>query len=407
MSSKVKFFLATFAIVCFLVSMSTGFLYLLNLHSTIGNLLGFSGLMLTSLSVIWILPKYLRLLIESFESYGEDMKNSVLKSSKKEKIESVTKSFLMMMLLALTSFQLQSCTMVEPGHVGIVVNKMGSDRGVEEYPQETGLVWYNPITSRVFEYPTYVQTVVWTKSVTEGNPVNEEMSFNTRDGMVMTGDVSLSYSIVAPFVPKFYVKFRSDQLSTFTHGFLRNQARDKFAEVASVYSVEEVYGEKKETFLKEVKSRLNKELSQIGVVIEQFGFVGAPRPPENVVAAINMKIAATQKAMQIENELRQSQAEALKVIAKAEGEAKARMAAAHGEAMSAVALAEGEATATMARAEATAKSNELISRSISDKALEWKRLALQEQAISRWNGARPQIEGASSNGIMFQLPAAK
>jgi len=284
---------------------------------------------------------------------------------------------------------------------------MGSDRGVEDYPQETGLVWYNPVTSRVFEYPVFVQTVVWTRSKDEGSPLNEEVSFNTRDGMVMTGDVSLSYSIKSDYVPKFYVKFRSDKLDTFTHGFLRNQARDKFNEVASVYSVEEVYGSKKEAFLKEVKARLNKELSQVGISIEQFGFVGAPRPPQNVVDAINMKIAATQKAMQIENELRQSQAEALKVIAKAEGEAKAKMAAAHGESMSVVALAEGEATATMARAEATAKSNELISKSISDKALEWKRLALQEQAISRWNGARPQIEGTGSNGIMFQLPVAK
>lgn len=321
----------------------------------------------------------------------------------KSKLFSMVSFFVFMM----TFLYAQGCTMVEPGSVGIVVNKMGSDRGVENIPQETGLVWYNPISQTVFEYPVFVQTVVWTKSPTEGSPLNEEVSFNTKDGMVMTGDVSLSYSIKPDYVPKFYVKFRSDNLSTFTHGFLRNQARDKFSEVASIYSVEEVYGAKKETFLKEVKHRLNSELSGVGVVIEQFGFIGAPRPPENVVAAINMKIAATQKAMQIENELRQSQAEALKVIAKAEGEAKARLATAQGEAMSAVALAEGEATATMARAEATAKSNELISRSISDKALEWKRLALQEQAISRWNGARPQIEGAGSNGIMFQLPVAK
>lgn len=47
---------------------------------------------------------------------------------------------------------LTACTTIEPGHVGIVVNKMGDDRGVESYPQQTGFVFYNPFTTTVYEW---------------------------------------------------------------------------------------------------------------------------------------------------------------------------------------------------------------------------------------------------------------
>src|ERR1022692_2522544 len=34
---------------------------------------------------------------------------------------------------------------VAPGHVGIVVKQSGSDRGVQNFPMQSGRVWYNPI----------------------------------------------------------------------------------------------------------------------------------------------------------------------------------------------------------------------------------------------------------------------
>jgi hypothetical protein len=40
----------------------------------------------------------------------------------------------------------------------------------------------------------------------------------------------------------FYVKFRTDQMENFTHGFLRNIARDGFNEIGSKMKVDEVYG---------------------------------------------------------------------------------------------------------------------------------------------------------------------
>ncbi len=235
------------------------------------------------------------------------------------------------------------------------------------------MVWYNPMTTSVFQYPTFVQTAVWTKDANEGSPNNEEISFNSKEGMVITGDMSLSYQLEAKQVPAFYVKFRSDDLTGFTHGFLRNVARDAFNEIGPTYPLEQIYGEKKEEFLTKVRERVNNQVGTFGVHLEQFGFIGAPRLPGPVVDALNAKITATQKAIQIENEVRQAEAEAKKAVAKAEGEAKA---------------------------------NQVLTASITPALLEWRRLQISQNAIEHWNGVLPQYNGGGTIPFV-QLPEMK
>jgi regulator of protease activity HflC (stomatin/prohibitin superfamily) len=283
------------------------------------------------------------------------------------------------------------CTRIEPGYVGIKVNLSGSDKGVQDLPLVNGWVFYNPMGTSILEYPTFVQTAQWTKDPNEGSPNNEEITFNSKENLVISADISLSYSVAREKVPAFYVKYRSDDLMNFTHGFMRNVSRDAFNEVGGRYAVEDLLGPKKELFLNEVKDRVNKHMAAVGVVLDQFGFIGAPRPPENVIKAINAKIAATQAAIQSENELRQAEAEAKKTIARAEGEAKSQVARAEGSAKSKVALAEGEA-----------KANQLLAQSVTPSLLEWRRLAIQEQAVTRWDGKRPTVEGVGS-GMILQV----
>jgi hypothetical protein len=45
-------------------------------------------------------------------------------------------------------------------------------------------------------------------------------------------------------------------------------------------------------------------MEPIGVVLDQFGFIGAPRPPENMQEAINAKQKSTHDPIRAENELR-------------------------------------------------------------------------------------------------------
>ena len=63
---------------------------------------------------------------------------------------------------------LAGCSRIGPGHVGIVINQAGSDKGVLSTPVQTGWVFYNPFSESVVEYPTHVQTVKWTASKDEG-----------------------------------------------------------------------------------------------------------------------------------------------------------------------------------------------------------------------------------------------
>lgn len=262
------------------------------------------------------------------------------------------------------------CTRVNPGHAGIQVDLYGKNRGVQDYPLVTGMVWYNPISTDVLEYPIFVQTAIWTKDPKEGSSNNEEITFNSKEGLSISGDISLSYQLDRERVPAFYVKFRSDDLNSFTHGFLRNIARDSFQEIASRYDVGELYGPKKEEFIATVRTRINSQVKDIGVEIQQFGFIGAMRLPSGVEQALNAKIQATQDAIKAENQVRQAKAEADKTVATAEGAAKA---------------------------------NEILTRSLNPTLIQWEQLQIQKKSVEKWNGALPQFAGGGTMPFI-QLP---
>jgi regulator of protease activity HflC (stomatin/prohibitin superfamily) len=273
-------------------------------------------------------------------------------------------------------------TRIGPGRVGIKVDLAGSQRGVEDLPIRTGWVFYNFLSSTIVEYPTSVQTAKWTKDPNEGSVNNEEMSFNTKDGLTVYGDLSVSYHLDASKVPAFYVKFRNDDITQFTHGFLRNVARDAINRTGSQYTVQEVMGEKKSELEQNSRLDLQKQVSDIGVVIDQFGFIGSPRPPQSVIDAINAKVQAQQIAVQKQNELVQSQADAAKLVAAAEGQAKAQIAVANGE----------------------AESNRVRAASISQNIIEWQKLAVTDRWIVKWNGQVPQVQtGANGPGMLLDI----
>lgn len=279
------------------------------------------------------------------------------------------------LLLAVIASLAIGCTRVSPGHVGIVINNAGTYRGVEDVPMTTGWVWYNPFTQSVLDYPTFVQTAIWTASKDEGKKdVNEEIDFNSSDQMRFTADVAVSYSLQDKGVPYFYIKFRSDDLAVFTHGFFRNEARQALNAAADKFSSEEILSTKKDELLKVARDILATRVAHYGVTIEQFALTGAPRPPQSLVDSINGKVAAIQKAQQAENELREATAQAKKAVAKAEGEAQA---------------------------------NIKLSSSLTQSLLEWRKLQITEQAIAKWDGARPMVEGGSSGLLLSITPPSK
>ena len=279
-------------------------------------------------------------------------------------------------------FSIFRVTRIGPGYVGIEINLAGSQRGPSEIPIRSGWVFYSPLKTQIVEYPTFVQTVKWTADINEGHPINEELVFNSKEGQEVRADVSLSYAIDPGKIPDFYVKFRSDDLDRFTHGILKDIVRNSLNEIASTYTLEDIYGENKAKFLIETRGKVQAQVAPVGVQIQQFGFIGKPRFTAAIEQAITQKTQAITDAERARNQLAVTQAEVAKSVAEAEGEAR-----------SAIERARGEAEA-----------NRLRQASITPQLLEWKRLENQRAFIDRWNGELPHTVLGDKNGLMLPLP---
>jgi regulator of protease activity HflC (stomatin/prohibitin superfamily) len=269
-------------------------------------------------------------------------------------------------ILFIVSLFIFGCDSISPGNVGIQVSRVGSSRGVQDVTIKTGWVVYNRLFTQIIEYPVYMQTVKWTKSKDEGKEADESLTFTTQDSMVINADVSLSYQLNYDNAPQFYVKFRADDITSFTDGFMRNVARDSFNEVAGKYSVEQIMGDNG-PILMAVRQKMKEQLGQYGIAIDQLGFIGAPRPPEAVTQSINMKVQAQQIALQKQNEVAQAEADARKQVAAAEGDAKS----------------------LMISAQADHDANILRSSTVTPQ-------ILQLKAIEAWDGKLPQVTSGST-----------
>jgi regulator of protease activity HflC (stomatin/prohibitin superfamily) len=282
-------------------------------------------------------------------------------------------------ILALVLFaavMFTGCTRIGPGHAGIVVNSAGSDRGVLNQTATTGWVFYNPFSQTVIEYQTSMRSEKWTRTADEGKPVNEEITFTNQDQMVIATDIGLSYSLDASKLPSFYVKFLArdeDEMDVkFGNGYLKNAVRNCLNDNAGKYTIAQIMGDNAQ-FLKDSTTCIQTDVAQYGVRIDQFGLLGAPRPPQSVIDSINQKSRAEQISRQKQLELTQVQADAAKEVAQAEGDSKA----------------------TLMRAEAQAAANAKLSASLTDNLIRY-------EAIKKWNGARPTVEGNSS-GLLLNV----
>jgi len=255
---------------------------------------------------------------------------------------------------------LAGCAKVEPGYVGIKVNQYGNQKGVEDFPLKTGRVWYNPFTTEVYKFPTFLNMVNW---------VGEEaITFNSVEGTRVECDVSVSYRIREDKVAHIFVDLRKD-IEYVSHQYLRQQVRDAFTIHASKMKVMDIFGVMRQDLLEQIKSDLQIKLEKDGFVFDTIAIVGKLRVDQSVEASINATIEASQLAIKAENKVKQSEAEARQQIAEAEGEAQS----------------------ILMVAEAQAKANKILAESITPE-------LIQYGMVQKWNGISPQFVG--SGGIM-------
>jgi regulator of protease activity HflC (stomatin/prohibitin superfamily) len=274
-------------------------------------------------------------------------------------------------LIALLVLLPTAMTYINPGHVGIVIHRVGG--GVDPTPLSPGLHARNPLATGIEEYPTYMQTVVLARAA-EGMERNDEINVNSVEGQPLSLDVSMSFELDPTKVPALYSTFRTD-IATIQHTYVKQAIRQSLQEVVGNEEIAAIIGPKKAETTGRVTRLLEQRLSIYGIIVKQFT-INELRAPSSVIEAINQKNVMQQQGLTAQNELQKNQFQAQGDSIKAAGRAKA----------------------ILAEAEAQAKANRLLSESITP-------TLVQYEMSKRWNGQMPQVTGGAMP--MIQLPGSQ
>ena len=242
-------------------------------------------------------------------------------------------------------FSMASCERIDAGHEGIKVNLYGDDKGVGDVALVTGRVFYNPFTTEIHEYPTYVQTVDY-----------EPFEINAKDGSKFTVDPTININPIGGKSPEIFKKYRKPLKEVITH-VLKTHIANAYRIKLNAYTTDELVSKREEfekateDYLREILLKENFELGEM---------TSGLKYPDALVRSIDAKNQAVQEALRIENE-----------VAAIEAEAKKKVAA-----------AEGEAQALKIKGDAEAEYNRKISASLSG-------LIVQQEMIKKWDGKLP------------------
>ena len=249
-----------------------------------------------------------------------------------------------------------SCyTRIDAGHEGIKVNLYGDSKGVDDVELVTGAVWYNPVTTAVYEYPTFVQTVDY-----------EPFAFNSKDGSVFTFDPTIMLSIKPGTAPDVFIKYRKD-MKEILRSTLVPYIHDAFKVEINARNDNDLISKQTE-FQDAIEARLAEELGKENFIVSKV--TTGIAYPNALVESINAKNRALQEELRVKNE---------KMVAEAESEKK-------------VVVAKGDADALKIKADAEAYYNRTVSASLSVNLVNMK-------ALEKWDGKTPIVSGGNGTFI--------
>lgn len=261
-------------------------------------------------------------------------------------------------VIVLAPIFLVRCTMVDNSEVGIKFKKFSvTEQGELVATPVTGITFYNPISTKVFTYPVFIQRVDY-----------EPFTVTTKDAAIFTMDPVLAYQLNRDKATYVFNKYRKP-LKDIQDGYMRTCIYDAYRITANSYSSDELMANRGR-FESEVRSMLDKSLGDEGFIVSEF--TSQITPPASLSDAIEAKNQAIQNALKASNQV-------------AEAEANAQIA---------IAKAKGEAEAMKIKADAEAYYNRTISASLSE-------MIVREDFIEKWNGELPTVQGG--NGMIFDI----
>ncbi|HBT3050608.1 TPA: SPFH/Band 7/PHB domain protein [Klebsiella pneumoniae] len=273
------------------------------------------------------------------------------------------KKAIMASIIALSAIGLVGYDRVEPGNVGIKVNKLGDDKGVGEVVG-VGRYWTGWNTE-VYIFPTFKQMKTY----------EDAFNFQMSDGTTIGYHIGVAYKVDPTKVTTVFQTYRKG-VDDITDTDLRQKIADALNRLASRMSTDKFIDGGKAELLENALKEIQSDMGPVGIQVISLSYVGRPEYPPTVIESINAKVTANQKTLQREQEVKQREAEANMLRAEADGQADAKLK-----------LAEAEAKSIQIRGQALRENPEV----------------LQLEAINKWNGTLPQYMTSGTNTPFIQV----
>ena len=244
---------------------------------------------------------------------------------------------------------------IDAGNKGIVVNLVGSERGVADYQYKTGWVVYNSWFKQVLEFPKFQQHIEY-----------EDQEIITLGGFPTTIKPSFNYSLKEDSIGDMFMNLRLG-VKEIEQGWLKNAIIGAVNDVANTWEVDSIFTHRQEfehSIVVECNKRLAKwfNVSQLRTNIT---------PPEALKDAIIQKTKAIQQAQA-------SEQQALSAIA--DGKRK-------------VAVARADSAEMIITASASAKAMQIKQEKLSQ-------IYIEYMKIQKWDGKMPQTVVGDNKAII-------
>ena len=219
-------------------------------------------------------------------------------------------------LVLLTLGLAGSCKIADSAEVALVVDQIGTNKGVPNIEMASGVIFYFPPTQDVFMYPTSVQHKVWTASLDEDSPTDEHIDVTSSDGATFGLDVALNLQLQRARAAELFVKYRigmDDLINTRVRTIVRKELLDNATMFASDSLLQH-----RNIYESNVTKTLSLALEKEGFVLNNIAILKMSLPP-SYKAAIERKIAVLQETATIKSQTIQAEQTALKKVATAKG----------------------------------------------------------------------------------------
>lgn len=281
----------------------------------------------------------------------------VVRASRKKAVRGLTGIFFGVLVVAmLFSTISMGLVYIRPEERGVVLSAF-APLGYREEVLQPGLRWVIPFAESVVIYPISKQTYTMSIAGSEGplTQGDDSVAARTADGQEIYVDASVIFAID----PTKVIKVHIDWQNRYAEDLVRAQARGIIRDVISQYRVDEVVSSQRFDMVSEITVRLEKKLSDNGLILVDFVLRNITFSPE-YAQSVEQKQIAEQQALQAAFVVERKKQEAEQARQEAQGLADAAVISARGAAEARLIQAEAEARALQLIAEAIRNNPDLL-----------------------------------------------